>query len=76
MNNEYEFLVEKEEIWARMLMEVLEDNNIPFATKAVYGAGFVIRTGIQECLKIYVPTEYFEKASELTQELFSEEDTE
>ena len=29
MDNGYELLVEKEEMWAQMLMQVLQDNDIP-----------------------------------------------
>ena len=73
MNNGYEFLIENEEMWAKMLIEVLHDNDIPAISQSVYGAGFVMRTGTQERLRIYVPSEDFKKASELVQELFSAE---
>ena len=73
MNNGYVLLVEKEEMWARMLMQVLEDNNIPCAAVPVYGAGFTIKTRTQEQLKVYVPSENLPQASELLQELFSAE---
>lgn len=68
-------LMETEEIWAKMLMEVLEDNEIPHAAKPVYGAGLVIRTGMQERLEVYVPKDYFEQAKNLADALFSEADT-
>ena len=73
MDNGYVLLVEKEEMWARMLMQVLEDNNVPCAVLPVYGAGFVIKTGTQERLKVYVPSENLPQATELLQELFSAE---
>ena len=75
MNDEYVLLTEKEEMWAKMLMEVLEDNEIPHAAKPVYGAGLVIRAGMQERLEVYVPKEYFEQAKALADALFSEADT-
>ena len=68
-------LMETEEMWAKMLMEVLDDNEIPYAAKSVYGAGLVIRAGMQERLEIYVPEEYFEQAKILADALFSEADT-
>ena len=68
-------LMETEEMWAKMLMEVLDDNEIPYAAKSVYGAGLVIRAGMQERLEIYVPGEYFEQAKILADALFSEADT-
>ena len=76
MNHGYEFLIEKEEMWARMLMEVLQDNGIPCVKQSVYGAGLVIKTGMLERFKVYVPKEYMEQALELVTELFSEEATE
>jgi hypothetical protein len=72
MNYDYVFLIEKEEMWARMLMEVLQDNGVPCVKHSVYGAGFVLKTGTQERLKIYVPSNYLDQASELVKELFSE----
>ena len=68
-------LMETEEMWAKMLMEVLDDNEIPYAAKSVYGAGLVIRAGMQERLAVYVPVEYFEQAKALADALFSEADT-
>ena len=68
-------LMETDEMWAKMLMEVLDDNEIPYAAKSVYGAGLVIRAGMQERLEIYVPEEYFEQAKALADALFSEADT-
>lgn len=71
MENGYEFLLEKEEMWARMLCEVLEDNGIPYVALPVYGAGFTISTGRQELLRIFVPSEKLEEAYELSQVLFA-----
>ncbi len=45
---DYTLLVEKEEIWARMLAEVLEDNGIPCAMLPVYGAGLSMKAGMQD----------------------------
>ena len=73
MVNGYVLLVEKEEMWAKMLMQVLEDNKIPHAALPVYGAGFVIKTGTQERLKVYVSSEYLPQATALAEELFSAE---
>ena len=39
MNNGYVLLVEKEEMWAQMLIQVLKDNNIPCSALPVHGAG-------------------------------------
>ena len=74
MNSGYVLLTEKEEMWARMLMEVLEDNGIPCAALPVYGAGFAMRTGMQERWNVLVPAGDLPRAEELLQELFSAED--
>lgn len=73
MTNEYVLLTEKEEMWARMLMEVLEDNQVPCTAIPVHGAGFTIKTGTQERLKIYVPSRHLPQAAELLEALFSAE---
>ncbi|WP_298019426.1 hypothetical protein [uncultured Dysosmobacter sp.] len=72
MSTGYEFLAEKEAIWAEMLIRVLKKNHIPCTSIPVYGAGLVLRGGMQERLKIYVPNEDRAKAEELLEELFSE----
>ena len=71
MGNGYELLVEKEVIWADMLMQVLSDNGIPCTSIPVFGAGLTIYTGKQDIMRIYVPKEKLEEAKELTEALFS-----
>ena len=71
MKNGYELLIEKEEMWARVLTEVLRDHDIPFTAHPVYGAGFVIRTGTHERLRVFVPEEHLAQAAALAEELFS-----
>ena len=71
MSSEFEFLVEKEAMWAEMLMQVLENNDIPCTAQPVYGAGFTMRTGVQERLRIFVPAEAMPQATDLMQILFS-----
>jgi len=71
MDNGYVLLVEKEEMWAKMLMQVLKDNNVPCAALPVYGAGFTVKTGTQERLKVYVSYECLPQATALVEELFS-----
>lgn len=73
MNDGYVLLIEKEEMWARMLMEVLEDNQIPCASLPVFGAGFSLKTGTQERLRVYVPAGCLPQATELYEALFSAE---
>ena len=61
-------------MWAKMLIEVLKDNNIPCTSLPVHGAALSIKTGMRERLKIYVPYKNLGKATELLNELFSPED--
>ena len=70
MEHDYVLLVEKEEMWAKMLLQVLEDNNIPCTVLPVHGAGVVINTGMQERLKVYVPSTSKATAENLMNELF------
>ena len=71
MGNDYVVLTEKEEMWAKMLMEVLQDNNIPCVTMPVYGAGFSLKTGKAENLRVFVPGANLPLAQELLEALFS-----
>ena len=52
MDNDYVLLAEKEEMWAKMLMEVLEDNGIRCASLPVKGIGLSMRVGVQDCLRV------------------------
>lgn len=70
--NGYEFLAEKEAMWAKMLEQVLKDNDVDFVSVPVYGAGMVLRGGVMERHKIYVPKEKLGQADQLLNELFSD----
>ena len=70
MEEPYLLLGEKEEIWAKMLVQVLQDNRIPCVAVPVRGAGFVVKTGLSERLRILVPPETLPRAKELLEELF------
>ena len=74
MDKRFVFLTEKEEMWAKMLLDVLKDNEIPATSVAVNGVGFSIHTGLQDRLKIFVPEECFSRAKVLLQELFPPEE--
>lgn len=73
MNGDFELLTEKEAMWAEMLQQVLKDNGVPCVAVPVFGAGMTLRAGVQERLKIFVPSEDKLKAEELLEELFSGE---
>lgn len=72
METDFEFLTQKEAMWAQMLIQVLKDNNVPYTAIPVHGAGLTIKTGMRESLNIYVPKEAKEKAQELMEALFPE----
>lgn len=72
MDSDYVFLIEKEAMWAEMLMEALQKAGIPATSVPVYGAGLVMRGGVQERLRIYVPLVNKPQAEELLEELFPE----
>ena len=71
MSSNYEQLTVKEEMWAKMLMEVLADHHIPCLSQPVYGAGMSIRSGKREELIVYVPRQNLPQAQQLLEELFS-----
>lgn len=66
------FITEKEDMWAKMFMEILKDNDIAATSLPEYGAGLVMRTGIQERQRIYVQYKDLEKTLALLKETFSE----
>jgi len=72
-NSGYVFLAEKDFMWARMLMEVLENNHIPCVSTPDFRQRASAALGMGERQKIYVPAEKLSQASELLDELFSEE---
>lgn len=71
MNTDYEFLVEKEAMWAEMLMQVLTDNGILCTALPVYGAGMAMKTGTRERLRIFVPNADLARAKDLADAFFS-----
>ena len=73
MDTDFEFLCEKEEMWAKMLIQVLKEHDIPYAVFPVHGVGLIMRTGMRERLKIHVPKEKKDQAEALLDELFSQE---
>lgn len=72
METDFEFLTQKEAMWAQMLTQMLKDNNVPYTAIPVHGAGLTIKTGMRESLNIFVPKEAKEKAQELMEALFPE----
>ena len=73
MDNQFVLLTEKEAMWAKMLLEVLEDNHIPCTSLPVHGAGLVLKAGVSEQLRVFVHRQYLHQAQDLLEILFSEE---
>ena len=63
----YEFLAEKETMWAEMLMQLLQAGGVPCTSLPVYGAGLVMRTGMRERLRVFVPAGQKAQAEEILQ---------
>ena len=74
MTQQHELLVEKDAIWADILMQVLKENGIPCTAFPVYGAGVVLRAGVQERMKLFVPADQKQQAAAIMEDLFAEED--
>ena len=65
-------LTEKEMLWAGMLEDVLKQNDIPFFTKQILGAGLALKIGpMSERCRFYVPYSHFQEADELVESLFA-----
>lgn len=67
------FIVEKEEMWARMFLEILKDNDIPSTNLSSVGAGMVIKAGVPNRIKVYVPYEKLDLAQELLRQAFPDD---
>lgn len=77
MINDYCYLAEKDQIWAGALSDILLQNDIPFVTKNVLGAGLAAKMGpALERVRFYVPYSHYETAKSLEREFFSAEFTE
>ncbi len=64
------FLAEQDYLTTSMLEDVLKQENIPFLTKGVMGAGLAIKAGpTLERTRFYVPFERLQEAEEVLDEL-------
>lgn len=69
---DYCFLAEKEDMWAQLLREILEDNGVhPIVHNAV-DVVCVMRGGERSRQRIYVPYRHLELARDLMQVAFQE----
>ena len=72
-NGDFCLLAQQPGIFAKMLLEVLEQNGIEAASQATQGATGIFSNMNMEIYRIYVPLERLEQAQELRDELFSPE---
>ena len=66
-------LTEREEIWAKLLLEIFQDNGIPAAQLPVLGAGVALKSGVARRCRIFVPYERLEEAGDLMRLALGEE---
>lgn len=71
--DDYCFLVEKEDMWAQLLQEILEDNGVHPISHDSMDVVWVMRGGELSRQCIYVPFRHLELARELMQAAFPEE---
>ena len=69
--DDYCLLTQQPGIFAKMLLDVLEQNGIEAAERATQGATGIFSNMNMEIYRIYVPIEQFARAAELRDELFS-----
>lgn len=68
------FLIEKQEIYAGILREYLENHHIPYYDEAAMGVGLSMKVGpMLERYRFYVPYAHYEKALKCVETLFSQE---
>lgn len=70
---DYCFLAEKEEMWAKMLQELLRNNHIPAALLPTLGAVVSLKSGQMVRYQVFVPYASLEQAKALLQMAFGEE---
>ena len=70
---DYCLLVEEQTPWAEHFAQLLADNDIPYTSLPVFGAGIVQRTGGQERYKFYVPYSQLEAARAVIQTAAADE---
>lgn len=73
---DYIFLIEKETIWADMLKEVLEKNEVPYICQGDMGSGMALKVApMLEHFRFYIPYIYYNKAKDIIELMFSQDNT-
>ncbi len=70
---DYCFLTDQPGMFAKMLLDVLEQNGIDAVSRASQGATGIFSNMNMELHRIFVPLEQLDRAAELKDELFSPE---
>lgn len=68
---DYCFLSEPEPLWVRAMEDLLTDNGVEFATRKVFGAGMVSKTGIPQRVRFFVRYRDYQQAMELNEAFFN-----
>lgn len=69
---DYCYFTERELLWAGVLEACLRQNEVPYLTQNVMGAGLTAKMGtMRESVKFFVPYGFYDKAKLLEEELFS-----
>lgn len=71
LGTEFKFLIEKDAMWAEMLMQALRENDVPCTAQPVHGAGLTMKTGMKERMRVFVPADRKSQAEDIMEELFS-----
>lgn len=75
LDEDYCYVIEKNLLWAKIIQEAFEKNNIPFIVSPVYGAALSLKIGpYLESYRFFVPYKYIDKASTLIAQMFKDTD--
>lgn len=76
LENDPVYLITKDSICAGMVEELLQDNEIPYEKRSVFGCGVTLHTGTGiETYNFFVPYGAYKKSCRLLKELFPENDS-
>ena len=71
-SKDYCFLVEKEEMWTKMLQELLQNNRVPTVLIPMLGAVISLKSGRAELYQIFVSYAHLKQAADLLQMAFED----
>lgn len=74
MDNDFVFLTEGHAIWADMLIQILQDNDIPCIASPVQSTRPAIYSGLPKGVEVLVPANKKSQAEEILKGFFSNEE--